>query len=79
MSIDYLSWALIFFTSIGLDQHLLISELPPDVSVENRSLAVTYLEPRSGLLSQTDDNSDALSFFIASALERSLFESNSYL
>ena len=65
------------FTSIGLDQHLLISELPPDVSVENRSLAVTYLEPRSGLLSQTDDNSDALSFSIASALERSLFESNS--
>ena len=73
MSIDCLSWALIFS-----DQHLLISEFPSDVSVENRSLTVTYLEPRSWLLSQTDNNSDALSFFIASALERSLWESNSY-
>lgn len=64
------------FMSIGIQQHLLISELPTEISIVNRSFSVTYLEPRSGMVSQKNDDANSLSFTITSALRNGLADSN---
>ena len=64
------------FNSINQGQPLLITELPNEIILENGKVKVDYRDPRCGILSQSSDNTAAMSFEVGSALNKSLIESN---